>query len=100
MSKIQPETIIRREVKEALQASGWYCITNFQGVGSFRGLSDLTILKGGKVIFLEIKTPSPKSKQSPDQVQFQRICESHGVEYRIARDVADISDLLITKHLF
>ena len=55
-------------------------------------------MKAGRVIFVEIKTAV--GKQSPDQVQFQKDCEAHGVTYILARGVNDVTDLLNFKPLF
>ena len=84
MAKTQTETFIRRSVVDALRRAGWFVIYNMQmGFGQHRGLADLTCMKDGQVIFVEIKTAV--GKQSPDQVQFQKDCEAHGVTYILAR---------------
>ena len=84
MAKTQTETFIRRSVVDALRRAGWFVIYNMQmGFGQHRGLADLTCMKAGRVIFVEIKTAV--GKQSPDQVQFQKDCEAHGVTYILAR---------------
>lgn len=99
MAKTQTETFIRRSVVDALRRAGWFVIYNMQmGFGQHRGLADLTCMKAGRVIFVEIKTAV--GKQSPDQVQFQKDCEAHGVTYILARGVNDVTDLLNFKPLF
>ena len=87
MAKTQTETFIRRSVVDALRRAGWFVIYNMQmGFGQHRGLADLTCMKDGQVI--------------PDQVQFQKDCEAHGVTYILARGVNDVTDLLNFKPLF
>ena len=83
MAKTQTETFIRRSVVDALRRAGWFVIYNMQmGFGQHRGLADLTCMK------------------DPDQVQFQKDCEAHGVTYILARGVNDVTDLLNFKPLF
>ena len=73
MAKTQTETFIRRSVVDALRRAGWFVIYNMQmGFG----------------------------QHSPDQVQFQKDCEAHGVTYILARGVNDVTDLLNFKPLF
>lgn len=99
MAKTQPETFIRKAVVDALRLAGWFVYYNMQmGFGQHKGLADLTAMKDGQVVFVEIKTAT--GRQSPDQVQFQKDCEAHGVTYILARSVQDVSSLLTFKPLF
>ena len=63
-----------------------------QGLGSRKGFPDLTALKDGRTLYVEIKTAT--GKQSPYQVEFQRVCEAHGGVYILARSVDDIKPYL------
>ncbi len=96
--KQQAETIIRKAITSELRKSGWAVFYIFQGLGSYKGISDLIAMRDGKVIFIEVKTPT--GKQSEYQKQFERICKAHGCRYIIARSTADIAELLNTKPLF
>lgn len=99
MSKTQTETFIRRSVVDALRLAGWFVIYNMQmGFGQHKGLADLTCMRNGQVVFVEIKTAT--GRQSPEQIQFQKDCEAHGVTYKLARGVNDVSELLNFKPLF
>ncbi len=99
MAKTQKESCIRRSITDALRRSGWFTIYNMQmGIGQYKGLADLTAMKDGQVIFIEVKTLT--GRQSPEQIQFQKDCESHGVKYLLARSVDDVADLLNIKALF
>lgn len=99
MAKTQPETFIRKAVVDALRLAGWFVYYNMQmGFGQHKGLADLTAMKDGQVVFVEIKTAT--GRQSPDQVQFQKDCEAHGVTYILARSIQDVSSLLTFKPLF
>ena len=99
MAKTQPETFIRKAVVDALRLAGWFVYYNMQmGFGQHRGLADLTAMKDGRVVYIEIKTAT--GRQSPEQVQFQKDCEAHGVMYVLARSVQDVASLLNFKPLF
>lgn len=87
MNKQNPETIIQNAVKQFLQFRGWYVIRNQQGLGSHKGMADLTACKNGMVVFVEVKTP--KGKQSDYQKQFQMDLASRGCAYEIATCVED-----------
>lgn len=87
-----PETVIQNQVREALRFDGWYVIRHQQGLGSHAGLSDLTAIKDGRTIYIEIKTPS--GHQSDYQKQFQKEIEIHGGTYIICRKLEDIQPYL------
>jgi hypothetical protein len=86
-----PETIIRKQVVKYLREQGWFVFHNLQGVGCFRGLSDLTAFKGGRTVWIEIKTPD--GKQSREQWEFEQRVLDNGGEYVIARCVDDVRKL-------
>ncbi len=99
MGRTQPETYIRKAVVDALRLAGWFVYYNMNfGIGQHKGLADLTAMKDGRVVYIEIKTAT--GRQSPEQIQFQRDCESHGVKYFLARSVQDVAPLLNYKPLF
>lgn len=91
-TKQNPETIIQNQVRELLRHDGWYVIRHQQGLGSHAGLSDLTAIKDGKTIYIEIKTP--KGYLSDRQKQFQHEIESHGGVYVVCRKIEDIQPYL------
>ena len=90
--KKQPESIILQAVRNALVLDGYVVTRHQQGLGSRKGFPDLTALKDGKTLYVEIKTAT--GKQSPYQVEFQRVCEAHGGVYILARSVEDIKPYL------
>ena len=96
---MQNETIIRKSIMDELKKSGWFVIYFLQmGFGQYKGMSDLMCMRDGQVVFVECKTET--GKQSPEQVQFQKDCESRGVRYILARSVYDVKDLLNYQPLF
>lgn len=99
LKRQNPETIIQNQVREALRMDGWYVIRHQQGLGSHLGLSDLTAIKEGKTIYIEIKTPT--GKLSDFQLQFKANIERHGGTYIVCRCLEDIQPYLTrTMRLF
>lgn len=94
----QKETQIRKSITAALRLSGWDVTYHLQGVGCRRGFPDLTAMKDGQTVYIEVKTET--GRQSEYQKNFERICIEHGCRYIIARSVKDIQDLLNYKVLF
>lgn len=92
MARKQPESVILQAVRNALKLDGYDVTRHQQGLGSRKGFPDLTALKDGRTLYVEIKTAT--GKQSPYQVEFQRVCEAHGGVYILARSVDDIKPYL------
>ncbi len=85
------ERQIRRLVKDYLELHGWCVIYHLQGLGSFRGLSDMQALKNGQCVFIELKTET--GKLSDVQMEFLRAVECAGIEYIVARGIDDVRHL-------
>lgn len=62
--------------------------------GLLAGVSDLIILHGQKVIFLEVKTQ--KGVQSEKQKEFQRKVSVLGFEYKLVRSFEEYKDFINT----
>lgn len=90
--KTQPETLIRRAITDMLRLDGWDVTYHQQGPMCRKWFPDLTALKSGRTIYIEVKTKT--GKQSAYQVEFQKICEAHGGTYVLARSVDDIKPYL------
>jgi len=82
------ETDIRRQVQYYLRLKGWFVFYNLQGLGSYRGISDLIAVRDGRVIFIELKTA--RGRQSEHQKKFQADLEAAGGEYVLCRGVDDL----------
>ena len=87
----QTETEIRGNIKEYLQWTGWFVFYQLQGLGAYKGLSDLVAVKNGRVVFVEVKKPT--GNQSEVQIQFQADLEASGGEYVLAKGVEDVEVL-------
>lgn len=97
--KKQPESVILNQVRDLLRLDGWDVTRHQQGIGSRRGFPDLTALKDGKTLYIEIKTLT--GRQSIYQVEFEKICKEHGGTYILARSIEDIKPYLTSiKPLF
>jgi hypothetical protein len=59
----------------------------FKAMGLRSGVSDLVVILPGRVLFLEVKTPT--GRQSPAQKTFQQIVESLGHSYVLVRSVEE-----------
>ena len=59
-------------------------------MGLRSGASDLVVVLPGRVMFVEVKTPT--GKQSPAQVKFQQTVEALGHEYIVVRSVEETID--------
>lgn len=92
------ETKLQNAIRAELSKAG---IVRRNNVGTFLtvngnpiniglpGEADLTLFaKGGKTVFVEVKTPT--GRQSKQQKAFQKRVEELGFEYMIARSLEDI----------
>lgn len=91
-TKRNPETEIQNSVRNELRKDGWFVIRHQQGLGAHKGFADLTAIKEGKTIYVEIKTPT--GRLSEWQKQFQHDIEAHGAQYIVCRSVDDIRPYL------
>lgn len=89
--RVNPETIIRKAVVKYLESQGWFVYPNTQGIGSHRGLADLTAIRNGAVVWIEIKTPT--GKQSYYQWEFEQAIRAHGGLYCVVRGVDDLREV-------
>lgn len=87
----EKETDIQNQIRDYLRMKGWFVIRHQQSMGSLKGLSDLSALKDGITIYIEVKTS--KGYQSDYQKQFQQDIESHGGVYILARSIEDVQDI-------
>lgn len=97
--KQNPETVIQNQIRDLLRMDGWFVIRHQQGMGCHKGLSDLSAIKDGVTIYIEVKTKT--GKQSDWQRQFQKDIENHGGTYILARRIEDVEPYLTSiKKLF
>lgn len=86
-----PESRIKSEIIKLLEKAGYYVIRNLQGSIMHRknhpGISDLTVIKAGRVTWAEIKTPTGRHK--PGQKVFRACIENCGGEYVTWASVED-----------
>jgi len=89
------ENEIKKQVKQYLTLMGWFSFHILQGLGSFLGIPDRIAIKGGRVLFLEIKKPG--GKLSPGQIIFRDMILSHGGEYYKVDDLDSLIDIIKQK---
>ncbi len=84
------ETEIRRQVRDYLRIRGWFVFHILQGLGCYLGVTDLIAVRGGRVIFIELKTA--RGRQSDYQRKFQADLEAAGGEYILCRGAEDLQE--------
>lgn len=84
----QTENAIQSAVRDYLRFRGWFVIRNQQSLGSHRGLADLTAVKDGRVVWIEVKTR--RGKLSEHQERFRDDVLQHGGEYIVVRSIEDV----------
>jgi hypothetical protein len=85
------EVDIQNAQREYLEWNGWFVIRHQQSLGSHKGLSDLTAIKDGWTVYIEVKTTT--GILSEDQKDFRDHVISHGGTYIIGRCVEDVKFL-------
>lgn len=83
---------IQAAIRDWLRWHKWLVIRNHQTLGSHKGLSDLVALKGGRVLWIEVKRSA--GVLSPDQEDFRDEILAHGGEYLVVRSVEDVERYL------
>lgn len=81
------ETDILRQVRDFLRLHGWLVIRNQMGLGTHRGMTDLTAIRRGEVWWIEVKKPG--GKLSADQERFRADVEGHGGNWLLATGIQD-----------
>ena len=92
------EGMIQNSIRDFLRQFGWFVLRHQQGMGCHKGLSDLTAIKDGRTVYIEVKTPV--GVQSVHQKQFQKDIEQHGAEYILAKRLEDVVHLEPGARLF
>jgi hypothetical protein len=85
------ETEIQNTMRDYLRWHGWFVIRHQQSLGSHKGLSDLTAIKGGWTVYIEAKTVT--GTLSEDQLVFRDEIMANGGTYVIGRGVDDVKFL-------
>lgn len=86
------ESEVRSQVKDYLKYHGWFVFHVMQGMGSYKGVSDLIACKKGVVLFIELKTEA--GVQSKYQVQFESDIIEKDCHYFVARCWKDVSEYI------
>lgn len=53
-----------------------------------KGVPDITLIHQGEVKFIEVKRKG--AKQSPEQLEFEKACKSHGITYILAYGLEEV----------
>ncbi len=87
-----PENQIQSMIIQMLRQFGWFVVKIHQSLGSYKGIADLYVLKDGRSIWIEVKTP--RGRLSEHQERFRDDVGVHGGEFIVARGIDDIEFLL------
>jgi len=82
------ENEIKKQVKDYLNATGWFNFHILQGIGAYKGTPDRIAAKNGKVLFIEVKKLG--GKQSDYQKHFQEYVEGAGGSYILVKCLEDL----------
>jgi len=97
------EQDIQKQLKEYLTLKGWMVIKN-NTVGIFKqatgkyipnqsaGLADLTIIKKGRVVMVEVKKKG--NFQSDNQIEFEKNWKAKGGEYWLIYNLEELIEKL------
>ncbi len=93
MSRKQPETYLKNQIRQALQLAGWFVVPIRQSLGSYPGLPDLWCIKQiasdeAWEIWLEIKVKGRKMSEA--QAEF---IKKVNLRYGHAYCVSSLEDL-------
>jgi hypothetical protein len=86
----QKEHDVCEELKAWWRAHDFYVIRNQQGLGSKKGVSDYTVIRKGRVAFVEAKATN--GKQSENQKDFQSGVERAGGVYILAHSLQEFNE--------
>ncbi len=87
------ETILKRSIREYLRyVRGVFVWHNLQGLGCFRGLPDIMVLRGGALYAIEAK--AKKGWMSKYQDEFKTEFERAGGIFIEARSVDDVRKII------
>lgn len=107
-NKFMKESVAQKQVIELFESLGWIVVRfnggrkgkisffwwKYLGDSSTKGLSDLLLMKNGRVVFVEMKGEGGKPR--PDQLKFFSALDSEGIEHRFSKGIDDLEDLLGT----
>lgn len=89
--KQQPETPIRKGIRDYLMVHGWKVARILQSMGSEKGIPDLVAIRDGVTVWLEVKKPG--GKLSDYQQAWRDDCLAHGGKWMLAMSVEDVEPL-------
>lgn len=75
------------------RSGGFMAIRDLLLTGLLSGVSDLIVVMQGKVLFIEVKTPT--GKQSQKQVRFQYLVEKFGFPYYLVRSFTEFEKIIL-----
>ena len=96
--KKQLHSDIQKAVKDWLQWHGYFVYWNKAGLGTYKGVSDLVAIKGGRASWIEIKT-GEKDGLNHNQEIFKEEIRKHGGEYHRIWTIDQLEQMEIRRML-
>jgi len=98
-----PESSVMSALRDWLGWKGWMIVRNQQSMGSQPGVPDLTVIREGRVLWIEVKRPKvlgesgkmiAEGELSGAQARFRDDLLRHKGEFVLARSVEDLERYL------
>jgi len=86
--RVNPETLLTRSIRQALELCGWWTIKIRQGLGSHPGIPDLWVIKNGVVWWIEVKIPGRNLSELQKEFRFQVI--SRGGNFAVVSSIEEL----------
>jgi Holliday junction resolvase len=86
------EKVIQQQILTGLRSAGWKAWKNQQGRFGTNGIPDLTAMKDGTVVYLEVKRPGEKATKL--QAITIRDIQAHGVPAGIVSSLEETWELI------
>ena len=90
-----PPELARKELRlmvtRFLQSRGWLVMHNVRNQTAYPGMAKLTAIRGGRVIWLDIKAHG--APPTPLELSFASLIMDHDGEHRVVRGLRDVIDL-------
>ena len=88
-----PETLVTSHIKKYFEKEGWIVVKNLGNVFCNRGYPDLTLLKNGQAVFIEVKAGS-KYGATAGQLDWIERLKAQGFRAGVAHNVQEVKEIV------
>ena len=86
--KLTPEGMLTKSIRDLLHTLHVFHFKQFQGLGSYLGVSDILGIYQGKMLAIEVK--APHGKPTPAQTEFLKQVQDEGGIAILAYSIEDV----------